>query len=342
MGLGSWIIPAIEQPHVSLAAETLFRLGPIPVTNSMLTMFLVMIGLVLFFLFATRRLRATADGRSLLAAPRGAQNFAEFVVEALLNLVESTAGRRAGRRIFPLIATLFLFILTANYSGLLPGVGTIGFQGEAHGEPAHAAQVAQVASVGGAAAASPPASAQEEHAEACAFSVLGFELARAGWLCAPTAPLFRAPNADLNMTIAMALIAVVTVQIAGIASHGAGGYLKEFINPIHLIGELSRVISLAARLFGNIFGGEVLLAVIIALTTPLLFGLVGAIPFIFYGLELFFGFIQALLFSLLTLIYIAVAVAGHGAHEEHEEHVMHEVEHGAAGAAEKAAAELAA
>jgi F-type H+-transporting ATPase subunit a len=134
-------------------------------------------------------------------------------------------------------------------------------------------------------------------------------------------PFFRAPNADLNMTIAMALIAVVTVQFFAIRGHGIGNYLKEFVAPpipfLHLIGEFSRIISLSARLFGNVFGGEVLLAVIIALTTPLAFGLVGVVPTLFYGLELFFGFIQALLFSLLTLIYIAVAAAGHDDHEEH-------------------------
>ena len=106
---------------------------------------------------------------------------------------------------------------------------------------------------------------------------------------------------------------------------------------LHLIGEFSRIISLSARLFGNVFGGEVLLAVIIALTTPLAFGLVGVVPMLFYGLELFFGFIQALLFSLLTLIYIAVASAGgHGDHDEHHE------EHGVIGAMERQAADLAA
>ena len=288
MGPGIPIIPAIQKPHVSLAAEKLFNIGPIPVTNSMLTMFLVMLGLVLFFGLATRRMELV---------PRGAQSVAETIVEMLLGLVEGTAGRRVGRTIFPLIATLFIFILTANYAGLLPGVGTIGFYEEPGAE--HAA-VVQVASVGGQAAA-PAVQAQEGHERVLV-------------------PFFRAPNADLNMTIAMAVLAVVIVQIAGIASHGVGGYLKElmtpiFLAPIHLIGEFSRIISLSARLFGNIFGGEVLLAVIIALTSY-----VFVIPAVFYGLEMFFGLIQALIFSLLTLIYISLAVAGHGDHGEHGEH----------------------
>src|SRR5207249_9692065 len=153
----------------------------------------------------------------------------------------------------------FIFIITANYAGLLPGVGTIGYWEE---EGAHEAQVVQVASADGSGAALPPAAAEEPQ------RVL--------------VPFFRAPNADLNMTIAMALIAVVTVQVAGVRAHGVGGYLKELLTPIplapiHLIGEFSRLISLSARLFGNIFGGEVLVTVIYSLTKLV-------IPVIFIGL----------------------------------------------------------
>ena len=245
--------------HISLPAETLFQIGPLHVTNSALTMLIVMAGLVIFFAITMRK-------RQLV--PTGAQNAAETIVEWLLNLVEGAAGKRVGRTIFPLVATLFIFIITANYAGLLPGVGTIGRWEDEGGQ-----------------------------------RVL--------------VPFFRAPNADLNMTIAMALIAVVTVQVAGVRAHGVGGYLKELLTPIplapiHIIGEFSRLISLSARLFGNIFGGEVLVTVIYSLTKLV-------IPVIFIGLELLFGFIQALIFSLLTMSYIILAVAGHGGDEEHEE-----------------------
>jgi F-type H+-transporting ATPase subunit a len=110
--------------------------------------------------------------------------------------------------------------------------------------------------------------------------------------------------------------------VAGIASHGIGGYLKElatpwYLTPIHIISELSRIISLSFRLFGNIFGGEVLVTVMFVLLGGIFFG-IGA--FIFVGLELLFGLIQALIFSILTLVFIATAVGGHGAggHEGHE------------------------
>jgi F-type H+-transporting ATPase subunit a len=324
MGSGILIFPAIDKPHVSLAAEKLFGT---PISNSIVLMIIVMVALVAFFGLAARK--ATAGGPSAAyATPRGAQNFAEFVIESLLNLVEGTAGKTLGRRIFPLIATLFIFILSANYAGLLPGVGTIGYchaPGEEHRAPAPL--TASIVPMGGAATVT---AAEGETSPGCP--------ANSGQVLTP---FLRAPNADLNMTIAMALVAIITVQFFAIRAHGVGSYLKEFVAPpiplLHLIGEFSRIVSLSARLFGNVFGGEVLLAVIIALTTPLLFGLVGFIPMIFYGLELFFGFIQALLFSLLTLIYISVASAGHGGHDDD-----HHEEHGPAGAIERQAADMAA
>lgn len=300
-------------PPISIKAEVLFDIptpfGPLHFTNSMLYTLIVIAALVLFFALATRRMSVV---------PRGSQNFAEAIVEFLLGTTEGTAGRRVGRRIFPLIATLFLFIIVANWSGLLPGVGTIG--GCYHVE--EGADHAQVTNVKTAAPPQDIALAparQEEHAES-------------GGLPSPTGhecpedthfvPFFRAANADLNTTLGMAIIAVVVVQIAGIAAHGVGGYLKElvtpvFLAPIHIMGEISRVISLSFRLFGNIFGGEVLVTVMFVLLGSVFAGF-GA--FIFLGLEVLFGFIQALLFSILTLVFISSAVAGHGGGHGEEEH----------------------
>lgn len=267
--------------EISLPAETLLDLGFLRITNSALTMLLVMAGLVLFFARATRK-------RALV--PSGSQNVAEAIVEWLLQLVEGAAGKNLGRRIFPLIASLFIFIISANYAGLLPFVGTVGVYERA--APAEAAtKVVQVASSDGRAASAPAAAPEAEKV---------------------FVPFLRSPNADLNMTIAMALLAIGTVQYAGVAAHGVLGYLKGlatpiFLAPLHIIGEFSRIISLSARLFGNIFGGEVLVTVIYSLTKLV-------IPVAFLGIELLFGFIQALIFSLLTMSYIMLAVAGHGDH----------------------------
>lgn len=243
--------------HISIKPELLFTLfGAIPVTNSLLTAWIVMGLLLLFAFFSTRKL-------SLV--PGNLQSVAEILIEGIHSLFESVVHEKI-RTYFPILATLFLFIIGMNWAGLLPGVGTIGLN--------------------------------EIHEGKKEFI-----------------PLFRSGNADLNTTLALALIAFVVVQYTGIKSLGAS-YFKKFLNfsnPINffvgvleIISELSRVISFAFRLFGNVFAGEVLLAVI-AFLVPLL------APLPFLGLELFVGFIQALVFSMLTAAFVSLA-------SEHAQH----------------------
>lgn len=295
-------------PPISIKAEELFNLFGVAFTNSMLYTLIVIAGLSLFFWLATRRMKLV---------PTKLQNFAEAIVELLLGITEGTAGRRVGRRIFPLIATLFIFILTANYAGLLPGVGTIGYCTEPHHTTTpgteHALVIqkesAQVSTVAGLAA--PVLQTDEPKTETKKTGLPSDICKKEGK--EEFIPFLRAPNADLNTTLAMALLAVGIVQIAGIAAHGFGGYVKELVTPwalapLHIIGEISRVISLSFRLFGNIFGGEVLVTVMYALLGSIF---IGFGTFIFLGVELLFGLIQALIFSILTLVYISTAVAGH-------------------------------
>jgi F-type H+-transporting ATPase subunit a len=133
-------------------------------------------------------------------------------------------------------------------------------------------------------------------------------------------PIFRAANADVNMTLAMAIITFIVFQYVGLRQHGLIGRIKEMsqpyfmaplLFPIHLISEFSRLISLTFRLFGNTFAGEVLLPLMISLTW------IGVVPFM--GLEMLFAYIHALVFSVLTLVYITLAFGGlpteHGSHE---------------------------
>lgn len=303
----------MDNLHVSVKAESLWDLdlgplGTLNITNSFLTMIAVMALLIIVGAMIARR--ASVD------RPSRAQSGFEMIVEFLLNLVESTAGKRVGRRIFPLIGGLFIFIIVSNYSGLLPGVGTIGLNREAESEEAETEE-ARIAS------AEQPTDAvvvyaqgeeeESEEAEEAGHETVIF-------------PFLRSPNADLNMTIAMALITFTVVQIAGVAAHGVGGRIKHmadppFMFPIEVISEFSRIVSLSFRLFGNIFAGEVLITVMVTMSAAVLsstfwipvffFGL----PTIFLLLEVLFGFIQALVFALLTLIYIALAAAGHDDHD---------------------------
>ncbi len=167
--------------------------------------------------------------------------------------------------VFPLVGGLFFYILFQNWFGLLPGVGSILIKVKEEGE-------------------------------------LVF------------VPLLRSTNADLNTTLALALIAVASIQFYGIKFLGFGQYIKKFINlsnPINfflgileIMSELSKVLSFAFRLFGNVFAGEVLLT-IIAFLIPVL----ASFPFLM--LELFVGLIQALIFSMLTTVFISIAVSHH-------------------------------
>ncbi|MCO5176701.1 MAG: F0F1 ATP synthase subunit A [Thermomicrobiales bacterium] len=297
--------------HISVKAESLwsFDLGPLGtlnITNSFLQMVIVMALIIII---------GAMIARKATLVPSRAQSLFEMVTEFLLSVVEGAAGRQVGRRIFPLIGSLFIFIILANYSGLIPGVGTIQCKSLCGWEES-SETTAIVASAGhpGSDVVVSSATDEAEHE--------------------PAPPLLRAPNADLNMTLAMALIAFVSVQVAGIAAHGVGGRIKHmadppFMFPIEVMSELSRIISLSFRLFGNIFAGEVLIGIMIAMSTAILektkwltvimFGL----PTVFLLFEVLFGFIQALIFSLLTLAYIALATGGgdeHGhAHEPGEE-----------------------
>jgi F-type H+-transporting ATPase subunit a len=294
----------VDDLHVSVKAESLWDidlgpLGTLNITNSFLTMIAVMALLIIGGAMIARRASVDRPGK--------AQTGFEMIIEFLLNLVESTAGKRVGRKIFPLIGGLFIFIIVANYSGLLPGVGTIGInhteEDEATTEEARIASAQQPSD----AVVVYAAEEGEGHHEVLY-------------------PFLRSPNADLNMTIAMALITFTVVQIAGVVAHGVGGRIKHmadppFMFPIEVISELSRIVSLSFRLFGNIFAGEVLVTVMVTMSAAVLsstfwipvffFGL----PTIFLLLEVLFGFIQALVFALLTLIYIALAAAGHDDHD---------------------------
>ena len=188
--------------HVEIAAETLFHVGPIPVTNSMLTMFIVMGRLLL---------AGTLIARSLQEVPGRAQGLVEIIVGFILGIVEGTAGRSAARKMIPLVGGMFIFILFANWSGLFPGVGTIGVWREPEqrttgGTPTDATHPGRRPTVSGRLGRPGRCRSSPHRRGRRAQKVL--------------VPFFRPPNADINMTLAMALVTFTTVQVIGIRAHG--------------------------------------------------------------------------------------------------------------------------
>ena len=280
--LPSWMI--VSPPVVELPATVVFHVFGFPVTNSIVATWITIVVLGVFCWAVTRKMQLV---------PGRKQALLEFAIEALLNFCRSIAGEKNGRRFFPIVATIFLFVAFNAWLSLLPGYGSILVYFK-DGTSTH---------------------------------------------------LLRGANTDVNTPLAVALISFVIVEVIGFRSLGIGygkkflnlggiiesgkylikgkiksalskfvfGFINLFVGIIEFVAELIRVVSLTVRLFGNMTAGEILLLIAVFLM-PWLF----ALPF--YGLELLVGFVQALIFASLTLIFLTTAVASHGEHKEESAH----------------------
>lgn len=268
--IGSIFFRFPEMPHIELAAGGVFTIFGFPITNTMLAAWLTILVVSGVSFAATRKMKLV---------PKGLQNIVEALLGMFINFVDDTAGKRYGRKFFPVIATIFIFVIANAWLSLLPGFMFIGIGEE------------QV-------------------------------------------PLLRGANTDINFPLALALVSFVFVEYWGIRSQGLFRYVRRFFNVrgllrgmgqvfrgkiksglgalltgiieaftgfIEIISELVRIISLTFRLFGNMTAGELLILMIIFLIPW-----VAVIPF--YGLELFLGFVQALIFGGLTLVFLVIAV----------------------------------
>ena len=274
LGLPDWL--TLDPPHPHLPAETVFHIFGFPIANSVVAAWITIIFLVGFSYLITRRMKLV---------PGRLQAVFEFLVGWLHDLCTQVAGEKNGRRFFPVVATIFLFVgFNAWLALLIPGYGSITIhtaEGEAH--------------------------------------------------------LLRAANTDINMPLALALTSFVFFWYFGLKALGIR-FMKNFFNfdelkkgfrqlfkgrfmdgllgiatgvitigtgGLELLSVLIRVISLTFRLFGNMTAGEILVLVVLFLVPYLVI-----LPV--YGLELLIGFIQAIIFGGLTLIFLTTAVQSHG------------------------------
>lgn len=313
---------AVSSPHISLAAESLETFIGLPVSNALLTTWIVMAFLIGMSYLATRALK-NKPGRG--------QMITELVVGGLFSFFTNLGGKH-GKLFAPLAVTLFLFIVLSNWAGLLPGVGTIGFfEKEEHATTLVSTVVATEVEVENSGAEGAAGTHQGTVEMSAKESPEGAHVAETEAVAHSTfVPLFRGPTADLNVTIALGLISFAAIQYFGVKLGGLG-YFKKFIDlrsPIYffvgmleIISDISKIISFAFRLFGNVFAGEVLLTVMAFLPVAL----IGVPPFFlpipFYFLELFVGVIQGLVFAMLTTVFLNVAVS-HGDHQSHDEHAV--------------------
>jgi len=304
-------------PHVQLPAEVLTEnplftipgVGAIYLTNTLVATLLADV-ILLLLAFAIRT--AIKRGELILTGIAGA---VEALLEALYGLAETSAGKWA-KSIFPWMATIFMLVLVVNWMELIPGVDSIGLLH--HSEEGYPTQT--VGQIGGMELVTIlPGSESTEATEAgeAAGHEGGFGVV----------PFVRVASTDLNFTVALALIAVTMTQIFGIRALGASYFTKFFnvktlftrpifgvidfaVGILELVSEFSKIISFSFRLFGNIFAGSVLLFVIGSLVPVLA-------QSGFLMLEFFVGMIQAIVFGMLAMVFMAQATAGHGHEEGH-------------------------
>lgn len=294
-----------------LAAEKMFEIGGLPITNSYINSTITLVLFVIFGFLINRGVKKyyrsaapttpssdalghPSSGRRGDGAPRGILNFFESILDVILNQIDNiTKDRKKTLKFLPIVGTLFLFILVSNWMGLIPGTGSIGIY------QLHEGQVELI-------------------------------------------PLLRPANADLNMTLGMAVFAVIGAHLIGIITIGFFKYANKFIklgdiyhafktlSPIkiftaiieffvgiiEIFSEVAKMVSLSLRLFGNIFAGEVLLTVLAGL-------IAFAVPLPFMALELLVGLVQAMVFSILTLVYLVMATTEpHGAHSDEHQNTL--------------------
>jgi len=276
LGLPAWL--SVPQPELELPATTVFHLFGFPIANSVIAAWITIIFLVGFCYVITRRMKLV---------PGRLQAVFEFLVGWLHDLCVSVAGEENGRRFFPVVATIFLFVaFNAWLALLIPGFGSIIIH-TAEGE----------------------------------------------------APLLRAANTDINMPLALAFTSFAFFWYFGFKALGVS-FMKNFFNfdelkkgfsqlfkgkfmdgvmgifvgamtvvtgLLELLSVCIRIISLTFRLFGNMTAGEILIFVMLFLISMLSF-----LVLPLYGLELLIGFIQAIIFGGLTLIFLTTAVQSHG------------------------------
>ena len=272
IGLPSWLSVPAPEPH--LPAPVLFHVLGLPITNTMLAGWITVIFLVVVSWVITRRMKLV---------PGKLQATFEFVLGWIYDFCKSVAGEENGRRFFPVICTIFLFVAFNAWLSLIPGFGSI------------------------------------------EITVHGHEY-----------ELLRGSNTDVNTPLAIALVSFVFVEYYGLKTLGIkylrkfvnmggffgsvgslfrgrlkkglsglfSGFIDIFVGVLETLSELIRIVSFTFRLFGNMTAGEILILVA-AFLLPM------AIGWMVYGLELFIGFIQALVFSGLTLAFASMAVASH-------------------------------
>ena len=280
----------ISKLHVVLPSEPMFHVGEFKITNTLISSWITIILLCVLFFFATRKMKII---------PGRLQSFAEVVVDGIYNTIEGVAGPKNVRTFFPIVTTIFLYVVTNALLALVPLWGTWG-----------------------------PVEHIQEGSHTLTLTV----------------PFLRAANTDVNLTLSIAIVSFLFIEYLGFSRIGplkyldsffqftslgkafgdlfkgnwkaflsglAFGFINIYVGLLEILSHFIRIVSFTLRLFGNMTAGEILLGVM-----TFLVAFIAPVPF--YGLETLVGFLQAMIFAGLTLVFGLMAVTSH--HEEGAEH----------------------
>ncbi len=257
--MNSWI--AFERAITGIEPEFIFSIGSFPIANSTLLLTLMSVLLLIIALISKK---------NIARIPGKIQAIAELVYENLIDFIDRVVGdKELSEKVFPLVGSLFIFLILSNLIGLIPGVGSITLDGSA---------------------------------------------------------VFRTPTADFNTTFALALGAIILIQIESIRSWGVWGYINRFIKIqdlyqgfkkglshgmlalvdffiglLDIIGEIAKIFSLSLRLFGNMYAGEVLAVILLGAFAYI-------VPSLWLAMNILQAFIQALVFGTLVVVFYMLAL----------------------------------
>ena len=232
--------------------EWVLDLGFVSLTFNLSTVMMLLVTAVIVFLIAF------ISTRRLALKPTGMQNFMEWIMDFVKNIITGNMDWKTGKPFHILGITLIMFVAVANLLGL-------------------------------------------------PFAIIYDDVL---W--------WKSPTADPTVTMTLAAMVIVLTHYYGIKAKGTGGYVKEtyfqpmsFMFPLKIIEEFANTLTLGLRLYGNIYAGEILLALIAGLATSSVFGAIGAIvPMMAWqGFSIFIGFIQAFIFTMLTMVYMSHKVS---------------------------------
>jgi len=271
----------VPRPHVALPAEPVAHVGSLSITNTLIASWFTILVLVGLSIFLTRKMKLIPDRR---------QGLGEVIVEGLLSFVESVAGKRHARMLFPGVATIFIYVIFNAYLALLPFFGTIGFR--------HDHEFVAIFRA-----------ANTDLNVPLSIALSSFFFVESWGIRAIGAKHYLGEFFNFRQFL-QGLKELFTGKIKTGPMNIVFGFISLFVGVLEVFSHLTRMLSFTFRLFGNMTAGEILI-----LVSSFLIPLVFAIPF--YSLELLIGMIQALIFSGLTLVFGTIAVSPH--EESHDE-----------------------